>query len=404
MAGNKFTFRKILTIAVWLILGSGTVVLLIAAITKKNNEEIAGVKINITGVRDHYFIDKKDVLKILEKLNNQKLEKSVASSLNLGAMENRLLKDQWIKSAEMFFDNNNVLQIKIDEREPIARIFTTSGTSFYLDSSLKRLPLSDEYSARLPVFTNFPTEVTVLKKEDSILLNDIKTIGEFISTHPFWMAQIDQVDITANRTFELIPKLGNQVIRFGNADNYNEKFNKLLAFYKKVQTRTGWNKYSIVDVQFKDQVVGIKRDAKEIKMDSLKAVQIMKAIIEDAQKRSSDSTNVQLTQPDDNNNNVNSSRAIDDAPSEDGAEPKSQNNSPATSIAPVRVTEKPAVKSTKPAVTGHPVNQPTVAKPAAAPVKKPVIKKTTPKKEGVKNTDNAGEQKPKAVMPPKSDY
>ncbi|MEP6627475.1 MAG: hypothetical protein ABJA32_05795 [Ginsengibacter sp.] len=403
MAGNKITFRKILTIAVWLILGSGTVVLLVAAITKKNNEEIAGVKINITGVRDHYFIDKKDVLRILEKLNNQKLEKSVASSLNLGAMENTLLKDQWIKSAEIFFDNNNVLQIKIDEREPIARIFTTSGTSFYLDSSLKMLPLSDEYSARLPVFTNFPTEVAVLKKEDSVLLNDIKTIGQFISTNPFWMAQIDQVDITANRTFELIPKLGNQVIRFGNADNYNGKFNKLLAFYKQVQTRTGWNKYSIIDVQFKDQVVGVKRDAKEIKMDSLKAVQIMKAIIEDAQKRSSDSTNVQLTQPDDNNSNVNSPRAIDDAPSEDAAEVRSQKDVPAPSVAPARAAEKPAVKGNVSSGTSQPVTRPSVSKPAVAPVKKPLIKKVTPKKEEMKNTGNS-DQKPKAVMPPKSDY
>ena len=32
------------------------------------------------------------------------------------------------------------------------------------------------------------------------------------------MAQIDQVDISPNRTFDLIPKLGNQVIRFGDAE------------------------------------------------------------------------------------------------------------------------------------------------------------------------------------------
>jgi cell division protein FtsQ len=217
------------------------------------------------------------------------------------------------------------------------------------------------------------------------------------------MAQIDQVDITANRTFELIPKLGNQVIRFGNADNYNEKFNKLMAFYKQVQTRTGWNKYSIIDVQFKDQVVGVKRDAKEIKMDSLKAVQIMKAIIEDAQKRSSDSTNVQLTQPDDNNSNVNSSRAIDDAPSEAAAEVRSQKDVPAPSVAPARAAEKPAVKRNVSSGTGQPVTRPSVSKPAVGPVKKPVIKKVTPTKEAVKNTGNT-EQKPKAVMPPKSDY
>ena len=51
MSGNKkYTFRKFLAIAVWVLLGSGTVVLLIAAITKKDNERITGIEIHISGV------------------------------------------------------------------------------------------------------------------------------------------------------------------------------------------------------------------------------------------------------------------------------------------------------------------------------------------------------------------
>ncbi len=52
---------------VWVLLGSGTVVLLIAAITKKNNEHCAKIEIDITGVQNNFFIDKKDVLDILAK-------------------------------------------------------------------------------------------------------------------------------------------------------------------------------------------------------------------------------------------------------------------------------------------------------------------------------------------------
>src|SRR6185437_8620805 len=194
-------------------------------------------------------------------------------------MENALSKQPWVKNAEMFFDNNNVLQVKITEREPIARIFTVSGPSFYIDSSLARLPLSSKFSARLPVFTSFPTDVKVLTKSDSSLLSDVKIMSEFINAHPFWMAQIDQVDITSARTFELTPKLGNQLIRFGSAGNCEQKFNKLLAFYKQVQTKIGWNKYSVIDVQFMNQVIGVNRDKSEIKSDSLRSVQIMKGII-----------------------------------------------------------------------------------------------------------------------------
>lgn len=411
MADNKkYTFKKILTISVWVILASGIVVLLVAAITRKNNEQITGIQINISGVQNNYFIGKKDVIKILEKVNGKPIEKAIASTLDLAAMENALQKDLWIKKAEIFFDNNNVLQVKIAEREPVVRIFTTSGASFYMDSSLTRLPLSDKFSARLPVFTNFPTDVLVLMKADSILLKEIKTLSEFIGGDPFWMAQIDQVDITPVRTFELIPKLGNQVIRFGNAENYGEKFNKLLAFYKQVQTRIGWNRYSVIDLQFKNQVVGINRDAKEIKMDSLKTIAIMKAIIADAQKRSSDSTSIQLTQPDNENSNINNSPVIDNLPDENAVEINDnvKKNSSSGSVTPVHVPEKPVLKNPEPA-KAKPLIKPPISneKPGSQQVKKVVVKKPDVKKEvkkEVKKVEEPFKQEPKAVMPAKTDY
>jgi cell division protein FtsQ len=399
---KKYTFRKILVISVWILLGSGTIVLLVAAITRKNNEQITGIEINISGVQNNYFIDKKEVLKILEKTNGKSLQKAIVSSLDLTEMENALQKDQWIKKAEMFFDNNNVLQIKIAEREPVARIFTVSGTSFYLDSSLTRLPLSDKFSARLPVFTNFPTDVIILSKEDSILLNEIKAISEFIGNDPFWMAQIDQVDITPERTFELIPKLGNQVIRFGSGDNYEEKFNKLLAFYKQVQTRTGWNRYSIIDVQYKNQVIGVNRNTQEIKMDSLRAIEIMKKIIVDAQKSTNDSTNVQLSQPEDDNSNINNSHEIENVPDENAgkAQINEEKNKISGSVTPIHVPEKPTFKKPEPVET-----KPLITYPSSHEKPSPTrVKKAGAKKEVLKKQEEKIKQVPKAVMPPKSDY
>src|SRR6476620_9327409 len=205
-ANRKYTFKKILVAMLWMVLSSGTVVLLIAAITLKNNEHCSKIEIHISGVQNNFFIDHKDVLDILQKINRGRLEMKPLHSIDLSAMEAALQKSQWIKKAQLFFDNNNVLEVRITEREPIARIFTSSGLSFYMDSSLVRLPLSDKFSARLPVFTNFPTDGVVLSKADSNLIRDIRTISEFIGTDPFWMAQIDQVDISPGRTFDLIPK------------------------------------------------------------------------------------------------------------------------------------------------------------------------------------------------------
>jgi cell division protein FtsQ len=371
---------------VWVLLGSGTVVLLIAAITKKDNERITGIEIHISGVQNNYFIDKKDVLELLGKVNGKELHQSSVSSLDLAAMERKLESDQWVKKAEIFFDNNNVLQVRILEREPVARIFTASGASFYIDSSLTRLPLSDKFSARLPVFTNFPTDVKILKKQDSLLLHEIKVMSEYIGTNSFWMAQIDQVDITPENTFVLIPKLGNQIIRFGNADNCEKKFSKLFAFYKQVQAKIGWSTYSVVDVQFKNQVVAVKRDAAEIRSDSLRTVQIMKSIIAEARKNIEDSTKVQLPQSADSNDKINAGPLSKDTPDDKMPDVKTPE---------IKSNEK-ELRNTEP----DPKNRSTQA---AKPVSR-AVKKDMPDKKNKQEPASVQERIPKAVMPAKSDY
>lgn len=394
-ANKKYRLKKILSVSVWIILTSGVVVLLVAAITKKTTEEIAGVDIKISGIQNHYFIDKKEVLGILEKVNGKKLDKSVVSSLDLTAMENQLAKNNWIKKAELFFDNNKVLQVNITEREPVARIFTVSGASFYIDSSLSRLSLSDKFSARLPVFTSFPVDGRILKGRDSVLLSQVKILSEYIKAHPFWMAQIDQIDITPEGHFDLIPKLGNQVIRFGDAGNYEQKFNILLAFYKKVETKVGWNKYSVLDIRYKNQVIGVVKDATEIKSDSLRALEIMKEIISEAEKNTNDSTKIQLPQPADNNEKIIESPVLDQTPPENNNENINTAEKKVGTVTPIHHHEKPFLKNQFPTgnkpVIRHPSSN---ERPHAASADKPVERK---QKEAEKRV-------PRAVMPPKSDY
>lgn len=422
MKANKNNFRKIFVISIGILLGAGAVVLLVAAITRKNNEQISGVEIHISDVQDHSFISRKYVLAILENVNGKKLNPSTTlNSLDLTKMENVLGKEPWIQKAEIFFDNNNVLQVKITERKPVARIFTSSGTSFYMDSSLTKLPLSNQFSERLPVFTGFPTVIKKLKKEDSTLFAGIKIISEYIDSHPFWMAQIDQINITPAGTFELIPKLGNQLIRFGSAENCAEKFNKLLAFYEQIQTKIGWTKYSVIDIRFKNQVIGVNRNETEIKSDSLRVIQIMKNNIEEAQKNSNDSSRIQLPQPPDNNNEkVNNSPVLEKVPDGTKAENKirkeKSNETKVSAVTPVHDHEKPFIKKQisdeSTSVIRHPSSN---EKPNPAPIQNPAakkvdLKKTELKKEVKKPPAGIGKSPvelkriPKAVMPPKSDY
>lgn len=382
---------------IWIMMGAGIVVLLIAAISKRNNERCTDIDIQISGVQNNFFIDKKEVLKILHNVSGGIIKTKPVHAIDLATMENQLKKIPWIEDAQLYFDNNDVLRVSIKEREPIARIFTTTGQSFYIDSSLKRLPLSDKFSPMVPVFTSFPGDAVKWSKQDSELINDIKTFSQFIAVNPFWMAQIDQVDITSNNEFDLIPKLGNSIIHFGDAENCAQKFNNLMCFYKQVLTKMGWDHYAAIDAQFSGQIVAVRKDAGEVKADSLKSVQIMKQMIEDAQKQSNDSTKVQLDQGTDDGNDINASHEEESAPRED-VEKAGPNKG---SVTPIHVPEKPTSgheSSVNP--KSQSANSSSDEKPNPAPAKTKDVKQV--------NTKNEKENKriPKAIMPPKpkSDY
>jgi cell division protein FtsQ len=74
------------------------------------------------------------------------------------------------------------------------------------------------------------------------------------------MAQVEQLMITPDRRFEFVPKLGDQVIVFGEGTDIEKKFTKLLAFYKEGLNKVGWNKYSRINIAFENEVVCTRKD------------------------------------------------------------------------------------------------------------------------------------------------
>lgn len=300
---KKYNFIMLMINAMWIGIAMGIVILLVAAVNKRKTEACRRVDISITGVENNLFIDTDDVRNILERYNEHKLEGTIVDRFRLASMQQLLQKSNWVKTARLYFDNNNVLKVDIIEREPVARIFCANGSSFYLDTARFRLPLSTKFSARVPIVTNFPTDNVILSVQDSALLSSVRTLCAFISKDPFWMAQIEQIDITPDRTFELIPKLGQQVILFGDADNCRQKFNNLLLFYKQVESKVGWNKYSKINLKYQHQVIAEIRGAEQIKTDSVSTIQLMKVLVANALKQANDTIhNVQLLQPVEDNN------------------------------------------------------------------------------------------------------
>jgi len=341
---RKYGIRNILLTTLWTGIGLCVAVLLVAAIRKKDAMVCRSVEISIRGVSTNYFVDESDVMNTITRLAGGNPVGKRTGSFNLRKMEYELKLNVWIKKAELFFDNNEKLQVRITEREPVARLFTTTGASFYVDGDNDLLPLSDKFSARLPVFTGFPTDNMILSAADSSLLADVKNISLAIQKDSFLMAMIEQVDITPQRSFEMIPKIGNQLIVFGDGSAVDAKFAKLKLFYRQIMTKAGWNHYSTVNLQYHNQVVAKIRGAEDIAADSLRTLQLMQLIAANAEKQASDS--LQNKQPVQENNTADSTM-IQQSIQRDNAEQLENTNAVRDTLPPQK-EDKPVKVKTQP--------------------------------------------------------
>lgn len=391
MANRKTILHWVFTV-IWLAVGTGTILLLVAASKQKDAQHCSGVTVNIEGVGNNFFVDKKDIIKSITSMVGGTPVGQTISVFDLKEMEAELVKDVWVKTVQMFFDNNNRLMVNVLEREPVARVFTTKGTTFYIDSSLSMLPLSEKFSARLPVFTGFPSDKGILSKPDSALLKSILAVSMAIQKDSFRTAIVDQVDITSQRNFELIPKIGNNIIVLGDAANLDEKFNKLQLFYQQVMARAGWNKYSEINIAYNGQIVAKRKGAEDKSSDSLRTLQLMQAIAENAERQSNDS--MQMIAQDNENNTTNINLVQQSMERDAGNESSVIEKAPATfAIIPLATVIKPAAatKANVHAIPAKKVAANVVAKTISTaaikhsskkinPVKKPLAKSIMPKK------------------------
>lgn len=251
-------WQNILIKTLWSIAGAALIFLFVIAWKAKAAKKVSQVQVELVGeTTKALFMDENEITQILKEQGVAK--GAIIEGINLTTIEKELEKIRWIKNAELFINNQLTLEVKIEQRIPIARVFTVSGTSFYIDVEGWRLPLKQLTVLRLPVFTGFPNDQEKLSAPDSLMLNDIRYFSNTIKSDSFFTAQIAQVNIEPNGDFYLVPSLGDHSVLIGSVENLDDKLNRLYTFYKKVWVQSGINAYQVLDCRFDGQIVALKK-------------------------------------------------------------------------------------------------------------------------------------------------
>ena len=181
---------------------------------------------------------------VIEIITTKNIRKS---SVHLKALEFELNKNELVRKSDVFIDVNGTMVVNIQQRMPIARFIDNKS---YLDEDGLVMPKSRYYSARVPVIKGYANT------QDQLDL--IYQLSNYIKDDKFLSQSATEILIDNNNNFSIKLRDYRFKILIGQLNNLDLKIKNFKAFYINASANQILNKYSVINLQFDNQVVCVK--------------------------------------------------------------------------------------------------------------------------------------------------
>jgi cell division protein FtsQ len=269
---KKLNYKKILTGVLWLLSVSAICVSLAFASRKEKGTKVKKVTIEIENDEENFFIDAEEVEQYFAS-RSERLAGALYRDLSIPALEQTLNAHPAIQNAEVAGTPNGELKVRVTQRTPVMRVINKNGESYYIDQEGKLMPLDDYYCARVIVATGELFEpyarrsLVTMEQIDKnqtykkiSVLDDLFKVAKAVTADSTLNVLIQQVYVNADQELELFPAAGNHKVVLGDSEDLDIKFNKLKLFYTQGLNKTNaWNKYSTINLKYKNLVVCTKK-------------------------------------------------------------------------------------------------------------------------------------------------
>lgn len=225
-----------------------TVIFLFSFSAKRNlDRKIKKTEVIFVG-NDQLFITHETVNKLLIE-KNQSVQKPQKVKVDLNKLENSLDDYNMIEKSEVFITIDGVLKAIVKQKSPIARVFDKNG-SFYFDYQGNKMPLSDNFTARVPL---------ILGEINDENRKDLFKLFKFIFDDDFLQKNIIGIEILPTGAIIMSNRNYNYKIDFGRTINVESKFQNYKAFFQKAEADSSLVKYKTINLRFTQQVVCTKK-------------------------------------------------------------------------------------------------------------------------------------------------
>ena len=264
--------KKIINISLWSISLIVLVTLLGFSSHKQREQLCNGLIIKIADQTGNFFIEPQDIVDVLNS-KGSKVKDSPMKNINLTELERIIYTNPFVARVEVYTTIDGFVNIDIWQRNPLVRVVNTENEHFYIDDNGEYMPVTDKFTSHVVVASGFvndrpiqngflgalPSEITALEKPIILQLNEVAL---FLRNHPFWDAQVEQIYVNENSELELIPRVGNHRIVLGDSEHLSLKMKNLMTFYTDGLTKVGWEKYSVINLKYLNQVICTKANYK----------------------------------------------------------------------------------------------------------------------------------------------
>jgi cell division protein FtsQ len=224
------------------------------------------ILINITDSSDYHFVTKGHLMNMVYGTSSKILGRPLRE-VPVTDIEKRIKTIKELKEVEVYTAIDGTLHVYVNQRNPMMRIIPDEGGDFFVDEDGFMFRKRNLYNPRLHIIEGNIDITPAMLDNVSILdtivmgtiLKDIYHFVDFIRGNSFWSAQIDQIYVNRENEIDLIPRVGNHTIHMGTFEDYKDKLRNLKAFYEKVLPEVGWDKYSVINLEFGDQIVCRRR-------------------------------------------------------------------------------------------------------------------------------------------------
>ncbi len=207
-----------------------------------------GVEVQFLDKNEVKFLNKSDISNIFNR-NGLSFMNLKIDSINLTRVEEDISKNPFVHTVKAYHDLEGKVYVDLIQKVPVLRIIG-DDYGYYLDEFGTKIPTSSKFTSKVITVQGFGLK----SRHDEILL-----LWSKIKQNKLLKAQIVGIFVDREGEYIMNVQFGDFKVLLGGVDHLDTKLFKLEHTFRDILNTAGWEKYSMINLKFKDQVVCTKR-------------------------------------------------------------------------------------------------------------------------------------------------